>query len=118
LHHARRGQLLPARGFRWRDRRGDPRFSEGDRAEPQVRRSLPLAGTGSAQSQQKWRSQKGVLEIVGVESESGLDPAADREDPSQLMRERLAVGGAIAALTLLSYFQFPGHTYLQADTQI
>ena len=24
----------------------------------------------------------------------------------------------VAALTLLSYFQFPGHTYLQADTQI
>src|SRR5579871_278146 len=34
------------------------------------------------------------------------------------MRERLAVGAAILALTLLSYFQFPGHTYLGQDTQI
>lgn len=34
------------------------------------------------------------------------------------MRERLEVGAAILALTLLSYFQFPGHTYLAQDTQI
>jgi hypothetical protein len=34
------------------------------------------------------------------------------------MRDRLAVGAAIAVLTLLSYFQFPGHTYLGSDTQI
>src|SRR5258708_5733992 len=34
------------------------------------------------------------------------------------MGKGLAVGAAICALTLLSYFQFPGHTYLQADTQI
>ncbi len=33
-------------------------------------------------------------------------------------RDRLAVGAAIIALTLLSYFQFPGHTYLGSDTQI
>jgi hypothetical protein len=34
------------------------------------------------------------------------------------MRERAGVAGAICALTLLSFFQFPGHTYLQADSQI
>ena len=34
------------------------------------------------------------------------------------MRDRLAVGAAIVLLTLLSYFQFPGHTYLGSDTQI
>ncbi|HYL79013.1 MAG TPA: DUF6798 domain-containing protein [Bryobacteraceae bacterium] len=34
------------------------------------------------------------------------------------MRDRLAVGAAIIALTILSYFQFPGHTYLGSDTQI
>ena len=34
------------------------------------------------------------------------------------MRERLAVGAAIIALTLLSFFQFPGHTYLSSDTEI
>jgi hypothetical protein len=34
------------------------------------------------------------------------------------MPERLAVALAIIALTLLSYFQFPGHTYLGSDTQI
>src|SRR3989442_4615019 len=34
------------------------------------------------------------------------------------MTKRLVVAAAIAALTLLSYSQFPGHTYLQADTQI
>src|SRR5215831_3424969 len=34
------------------------------------------------------------------------------------MRDRLAIGAGILALTLLSYFQFPGHTYLGSDTQI
>lgn len=31
---------------------------------------------------------------------------------------RLFVAAAIAALALLSYFEFPGHTWLQADTQV
>ena len=34
------------------------------------------------------------------------------------MRERLAIGAAIIALSFLSYFEFPGHTYLGSDTQI
>lgn len=34
------------------------------------------------------------------------------------MRGRLAIGAAIIALTLLSYFEFPGHTYLGSDTLI
>ena len=34
------------------------------------------------------------------------------------MTHRLLMAAAIGALTLLNYFQFPGHTYLQADTQI
>jgi hypothetical protein len=34
------------------------------------------------------------------------------------MRDRLAICAGIAALTLLSYFQFPGHTFLGSDTQI
>ncbi len=34
------------------------------------------------------------------------------------MRERLAIGAAILTLTVLSYFQFPGHTYLGSDTEI
>ncbi len=33
-------------------------------------------------------------------------------------RRRVCTAGAILALTLLSYFAFPGHTWLQADTQI
>jgi hypothetical protein len=32
--------------------------------------------------------------------------------------KHLPVGGAIVLLTLLSFFQFPGHTFLQSDTQI
>src|SRR5262245_32548346 len=34
------------------------------------------------------------------------------------MTHRLLIAAAIGVLTLLNYFQFPGHTYLQADTQI
>lgn len=34
------------------------------------------------------------------------------------MGRRVAVAAAIVALTLLNFFQFPGHTYLQADSQI
>ena len=32
--------------------------------------------------------------------------------------KRLAVGSVILAITLLNFFQFPGHTWLQSDTQI
>jgi hypothetical protein len=34
------------------------------------------------------------------------------------MRSHLAVAAAVAVLTLLSFFQFPGHTFLQQDTQV
>src|ERR1700722_9588681 len=34
------------------------------------------------------------------------------------MSRKIAVAAAICALTLLNFFQFPGHTYLQADSQI
>src|SRR6267154_6245298 len=31
---------------------------------------------------------------------------------------RLLIGPAILAMALLNFFQFPGHTWLQSDTQI
>src|SRR3989442_105125 len=31
---------------------------------------------------------------------------------------RLWIGAGILAITLLNFFQFPGHTWLQSDTQI
>jgi hypothetical protein len=34
------------------------------------------------------------------------------------MLRHLPVAAAVAALTLLSFFQFPGHTFLQQDTQV
>lgn len=34
------------------------------------------------------------------------------------MIQRLGIAAALTAITLLTYFQFPGHTYLQQDTQI
>ncbi len=34
------------------------------------------------------------------------------------MTQRLLVAASIIALTLIGYFQFPGHTYLQSDTQV
>lgn len=34
------------------------------------------------------------------------------------MRRWLAVGAGIAAITLFGFFVYPGHTYLQSDTQI
>jgi hypothetical protein len=33
-------------------------------------------------------------------------------------RRRLALGASIVLVTLLGYFEFPGHTYLQSDTQV
>src|SRR6266478_4001689 len=32
--------------------------------------------------------------------------------------KRFVVGSAILGITLLNFFQFPGHTWLQSDTQI
>ncbi len=35
-----------------------------------------------------------------------------------MTRDRLAAGGVIVVLTLLGFFQFPGHTFLHSDSQI
>lgn len=43
-----------------------------------------------------------------------MDQTAARKDTRQLT----LVAVAVVSLTLLSFFQFPGHTYLQSDTQI
>lgn len=34
------------------------------------------------------------------------------------LRTNLLIGAAIAVLTLLGFYRFPGHTYLQSDTQV
>jgi hypothetical protein len=45
-----------------------------------------------------------------------VDEAATGENAGSM--NRLTLGAAIAALALLTFFQFPGHTWLQQDTQI
>src|SRR5579859_5808819 len=81
-----------------------------------------MAGVGDAQIQPQCGSEKGVLEIAGVESEPCLDQTTARQNARQLRaswgRSPTCPVVAVCALTLLNYFQFPGHTYLQADTQI
>jgi hypothetical protein len=34
------------------------------------------------------------------------------------LRTKIVIAAAIAVLTLLGFYQFPGHTYLQSDTQV
>ncbi len=46
-----------------------------------------------------------------------MRPLTARRD-GQAVGRRLCIATAVALLTLLSYFAFPGHTWLQADTQI
>lgn len=49
-----------------------------------------------------------------------MDQAAAREDASVSTPARISLAGilAIAAITILGFLVFPGHTYLQSDTQI
>src|SRR2546429_6316430 len=45
-----------------------------------------------------------------------LGETAARQNTGSIMRDRLAICAGIAVLTLLSYFKFPGHTFLGSDT--
>ena len=47
-----------------------------------------------------------------------MGQGATRQDPSAVTRPHLATAVALGAFTLLTYFQFPGHTWLQQDSQI
>ena len=47
-----------------------------------------------------------------------MGQGATRQDPSAVTRSHLATAAALGAFTLLTYFQFPGHTWLQQDSQI
>ena len=65
----------------------------------------------------------GDREIHRAEPRPSVGEAATRKDaravkPDSSRRTPLFVGAAIVLLTLLGFFQFPGHTFLQADTQI
>src|SRR5258708_34800399 len=45
-----------------------------------------------------------------------MDEVAVGEDAGQM--NRFVIAAAALALALLTFFQFPGHTYLQQDSQI
>src|SRR5262249_1859738 len=59
---------------------------------------------------------KGIPEVARVESAPGVGEAATGQDARPM--KRLWVPAAITALALVTYFQFPGHTWLQQDSQI
>src|SRR5579871_5218738 len=62
------------------------------------------------------RSAPGIREGTGPQSQPRLGETAIGQDTRQM--KAWATAGAALALALLSFFQFPGHTYLQQDTQI
>ncbi len=59
----------------------------------------------------------GLRQIHGIESKQDLGKGPTGKDAGAV-KTGAGVAAAIFGLTLLTYFQFPGHTYLQQDTQI
>ena len=113
---ARRRQLLPARPARRRRQARHPRFPEGHRTRSHQCRSLPLAGPQPAQRESRRRGAPGLRQVAGTQPQPRLDQTAVGKDAGEM--KPLATAAACAALALLTFFQFPGHTWLQQDTQI
>ena len=95
--------------------------------DPRSRRRPLVAGHRIAQGAPQRGGPQGDRQIARAESEPKLGQAAVEQDAGAVMptQPRAAtvarcawIGGAIVALTLLTFFQFPGRTYLQSDTQI
>src|SRR6476620_2551702 len=76
-----------------------------------------MDGHHAAQAQPQCRSPKGFRQILTVESRPNLDKAAVRKDAGSMSSWWFSAV-TVLILTLLSFFVFPGHTILQADTQI
>src|SRR5260370_37152835 len=111
-------QLLPASALRGRGAAGDQRFREGDLARSEIGRCLSLARCCIAQGEAHCGRAQGAGESRGAEPEPHLGETAVGQDSGAMTRARVAVFAGLAGLALLGFFQFPGHTWLQQDTQI
>src|ERR1043166_3783304 len=118
LYKSRRRQLLLTARVRGRHRAGDKGFSEGDRARSAVGRGATLARHCLTPSQPQCRSPEGIPEVARTQTSPSVGQSAARQDAGAMNRRRLALGASIVLVTLLGYFEFPGHTYLQSDTQV
>src|SRR5439155_2374840 len=72
------------------------------------------------QGESKRRSASGIHQIAGIEPAPRLGETAAGEDTGAMNRLATAAArvAASVALALLTFFGFPGHTWLQQDTQI
>src|SRR5260370_32698037 len=75
-----------------------------------------MARLEPAQGKSRRRSAQGLRQIAGAESQSPVGETAVGKDAGEM--KSLALAALCVALALLSFFQFPGHTWLQQDTQI
>ncbi len=93
-------------------------FQKAIELDPKSSEAYLWLGLTQRKANRNAEARQSFSKSLRVKPEPALDQAATREDSRELMSERAALAGAICALTLLSFFQFPGHTYLQADSQI
>src|ERR1035438_8666940 len=92
-----------------------PIFARPSNSSPGTR--TRTSGWGRAAQGQSGRpSAPGPRQIAGAQSQPPLGQAGIGQNTGQM--KPLAIAGACLALSLLTYFQFPGHTWLQQDSQI
>src|SRR5262249_28228543 len=115
LAGARHWQLLYGRARR-RPGCRHRRYEKGDRDRPETGRRLSLAGRQSAQGPAQCRGTAGVSEIARAQPKTCVGDIDVEKDPYRM--KTCPAAAAIAVLALLSFYQFPGHTWLQQDSQI
>ena len=113
---ARRRQLLLPAQLGGGAKLAIPDFQKAIELDPQECRSLPVAGPQPAQGKSRRRGAQGVHQIAGAESQPRLGQTAIGKDSGEM--KPLATAAVCVALALLTFFQFPGHTWLQQDSQI
>src|ERR1700753_318027 len=76
-----------------------------------------MDGPDAPQIAQESRRAAVIRKVARVESAPDLGERPVGKDPGSV-KSQAWPAAAIIGLTLLGFFQFPGHTYLQQDTQI
>src|SRR5947209_20307454 len=79
---------------------------------------MDLAGRSAAETESRRRSAQSIPEGAGARARPPVGEAAARQDARDSMNvDRLLIGAFLVLITALTFY-FPGHTWLQADTQI
>ena len=93
-----------------------PDFQKAIELDPRNAEAYLWLGAQPAQGKSRRRGAAGFHQIAGTQPQPRLGQAAIGKDSGEM--KPLATAAVCVALALVTFFQFPGHTWLQQDSQI